>query len=297
MSPKKFNAPEWGRRLEAGERNDPTLLLASQLQQNRPGLRPLPPAFKEELRGRLLKHHPMPAIGQWALSAAMMLVLAAAVVLFWRSLASPAPTLTPGSANSGVEIAATAAATISEQIGSSPLAQSNQPLDIDNDNFVAVDLWQSPVIGHPQVADRFSLSLEEAQEQVSYAIQAPTILPNGFYFVGAAVTVVYPDQQLEPGVSMIFVQVAHNSPVLDFHQHPVTGSIANFDPHEYDDALLTIESITRGDDFSGDYQLDGRGGRLTLRWQANGFRYTLTLSGEVKPVEDLVHIANSLQMK
>lgn len=321
MSPKKFDAQEWGGRLEAGQQDDPTLLLAAQLSKNRPDSRPLPPLFKEELRGRLLYRHARRPLGQWALSGVILLVLITAVTLFWSSLALPEQPFVAGSAGSdqqpagnpptlsptlsALETTSTATAVATQPVAveaqpeageESPRHQPNQALDNENAGFVPVDVWQSPAVEHSQVGGRFSLTLPEAQEQVAYPILAPTFLPDGFYFVGAGIAIIYPDLPLEPGAGMVFAKDVPEdrvSPLLTFDQHPVLDNLPNFDPHEYDDPFLSIQTVAIGA-FNGDYRLDDRAGRVTLRWQAVGFRYTLTMNGELSPVEMLVDIANSL---
>lgn len=327
MSQEKFDAQEWGRRLEAGDRDDPTLMLAAQLQERRLPAQPLPATAREAIRGRLGRRRAALALAGWARSAVGLLVLAAAVLFIWSSLAQWEQPIQPGAAPAAEPAALPTATptamamvetTDSEGVMTVILEPTivydapdppptpfpptlepplEQPDLADGGALVIVDPWQSAAAPHPQVAARFSLTLAEAQEQVAYPIQAPTLLPAGFHFVGADVSAVYPDQPLEPGVGIIFAQgVIDRARLLDFHQHPVPGVIPNFDPHEYEEPGVTIQSTSAGD-FSGEYRLDGRSGRSTLRWQANGFRYTLTMNGDLTPVDQLIEIASSLQAR
>jgi hypothetical protein len=99
MSPKKFDPQTWGRQLDAGAQSDPQLRLAAQLEQSRPAARPLDPHFHEALRSRLLAQAgvaPAQRLGRLAASLAVMLLLAAAVALFWTSQAATHQTTLPG---------------------------------------------------------------------------------------------------------------------------------------------------------------------------------------------------------
>jgi hypothetical protein len=101
MSANQLNPEEWGRRLEAGDRSDPALRLAAQLEQNRPAAPLLDHASRENLRRRLLRQAdaaPAQRLGSLAVSFAVTLLLATAVALFWTSQAGNQPIL-PGAAD------------------------------------------------------------------------------------------------------------------------------------------------------------------------------------------------------
>jgi hypothetical protein len=86
---------QWARRLEDGDRSEPELELAARLRQSQQPRPAAPPAFKQELRGRLLQRYQSPgwSFGRLVSSLAAIAVLIAAVALFrlWLIGASQTP--------------------------------------------------------------------------------------------------------------------------------------------------------------------------------------------------------------
>lgn len=125
---------EWAGRLEAGERGQPELALAARLQESRPAAPPLPPAFKSQLRGRLLDRYDRPASGLWRLAtsvaAVVVLVTAVGLFRFWLIGASQTPF---GSAGVTAQETATPVSTVtSTPIGVVPVGMELTPTIISS---------------------------------------------------------------------------------------------------------------------------------------------------------------------
>lgn len=95
MSLNKFDPQEWGHRLDAGEQNDPTLLLAAQLEKDKPGRRPLPLRVKTDLRHRLVTQAaavPTRRLDYWVASLALTALLIILAALIWSLRSENPPT-------------------------------------------------------------------------------------------------------------------------------------------------------------------------------------------------------------
>jgi hypothetical protein len=99
---------DWGRRLDAGARDDETLELAAELEENRPSA-PAPPAdFKADLRRQLLDEYEdtsrprLPWLRPLAGTAVAVAILAVAVVAIWLMMSGDLQTLDMGLDQVGV---------------------------------------------------------------------------------------------------------------------------------------------------------------------------------------------------
>ncbi len=208
---------------------------------------------------------------------------------------TPLPTVNGGTAVSESNQSLNATVTSTEQANPVPFPVPSPPEDTLSESEPEANTGFQPFLAtpqpHPQVSDRFSLTLLEAQAQVSFTVQAPTYLPPGFYFVGADVADVYPDRPDGKGVGAVFARPATSSPIISLHQNIVAENTPNFDEQERSGFI--IQTVFIGG-VSGEYKWDDIPGMGALKWQDNNIQYTLSSFGGNVTRAALINIAESL---
>lgn len=207
-------------------------------------------------------------------------------LLVWALALFARPPVTPEPAAVGGAADPTATATVTPTDTPEPTA-TPEPTGDALDNLVEVDLQGTETHAHPQVnGSRFNLTLEQAQEQISLPLRVPTLLPDGFVFVGADVN--------DGSVTQIFALEGFSpSSILTFSQRQGPISIPGRDDQQNTPGV-TLEPVEGvGDD--GLYFVDEQRGVSALSWTEGDMAYNLQVSGAVWSLERLQALAQSLR--
>lgn len=167
--PQNEDLRDWGNRLDAGDTEDPLLLLAARLREEHPPMPPPSSQFKAKLRAQLIEHHPqvqhqkasIPRLQSYrSMMPALLAMGILVIVLFMTPLPSKAAEFLSGLF--------------------SQASTDTQRLETP----IMLDLTPTPtfdqVITPPP-------SIAEVQAQAGYPVRVPTWLPEGYVFQDAQV--------------------------------------------------------------------------------------------------------------
>ncbi len=120
--------------------------------------------------------------------------------------------------------------------------------------LIPVDLRGAPVRTHPQVSERFSLSVDEAQAAASFPLWLPSRLPAGFAFIGAEaadgqVTLIFGPESDEVGAILTLEQRLGRPfhPGPDGETEPDTVPLAEGDALYLDGEVMAALAWEEGD--------------------------------------------------
>lgn len=214
------------------------------------------------------------------------------ILLVWALSLFARPPVTPEPAAIGVAAGPTATATpmptdTPEPTATSAPTATPEPTVDPLGNLIEVDLQETEARVHPQInGSRFNLTLEQAQQEVSFPLRALTLLPEGFVFAGAGVT--------DGTVTQFFVlEGVSPSPILSLNQREGHAFTPGRDDQQDVEGVKTepVEGI--GED--GVFYVDGTRGVTALSWTEAGIAYQLQVSGAIWPLERLQALAQSLR--
>lgn len=210
----------------------------------------------------------------------------AVALLVWALALFARPATAPEPAAVGAAPDPTATPTATPEPTATPTATPEPTVDA-LDNLVAVDLRGAETHAHQQINEsRFNMTLEEVQQEVSFALGAPTLLPDGFVFAGAGVT--------DGTVSQFFVlEGVAPSPVMSLDQREGFAFTPGRDDQQ--DAEGVTVTPVEGMGEEGVYYVDGVRGVTALAWTEGDISYKLQVSGAIWSVERLQALAESVR--
>ena len=165
--PQNKDLRNWGKRLDAGDTEDPLLVLAARLREEHTPMPPPSSQFKAKLRAQLIEHHPqvqrrksnIPRHQSYPIAMpALFLMVILVIVLFMTPLPSKAAEFLSG--------------LFSQAPSDTHLYET--PIMLDLSPTPALDLVVTP-----------PTSIADVQAQAGYHVQVPTWLPEGYVFQDA----------------------------------------------------------------------------------------------------------------
>lgn len=213
-----------------------------------------------------------------------------ALALFARPATAPEPAAVGAAPDPTATPTATPEPTVTPTATPEPTATPTatpEPTADALDNLIAVDLRGAETQAHPQINEsRFNMTPEEAQQEVSFAVGAPTLLPDGFVFAGAGVT--------DGTVTQFFVlDGVAPSPVVSLDQREGFAFTPGRDDQQDAEGVTVTPVEGMGED--GVYYVDGVRGVTALAWTEGDISYKLQVSGAIWSVERLQALAESVR--